>query len=150
MSQYSFRFPFGATSMAKATILIVDDHAVFRNSLRQALKKLSFAGEIIEAEGGTSAIQLANEHAPDLIFMDIIMPGITGIEAARRILSEKPGTRIIMVIANASRALQQESLDAGALGYLVKKDIHTELGPAVEKVMDDRQFVSESARFSSG
>ena len=102
------------------------------------------------AEGGTSAIQLANEHAPDLIFMDIIMPGITGIEAARRILSEKPGTRIIMVIANASRALQQESLDAGALGYLVKKDIHTELGPAVEKVMDDRQFVSESARFSSG
>ena len=77
-------------------------------------------------------------------------PGITGIEAARRILSEKPVTRIIMVTANASRVLQQESLDAGALGYLVKKDIYAELEPAVEKVMDDRQFVSESARVSSG
>ncbi|MFH1740842.1 MAG: response regulator transcription factor [bacterium] len=127
-------------------ILIADDSATFRSSFVRILKNLPFAGEVVEAKDGESAIQSARQHLPDLIFMDITMPGLSGIEATRRILGEFPETKIVMVTVHANRALLKESLEAGASGYLIKKDIYMELAPAVEKIMNNEQFISEEIR----
>ncbi|HQH70592.1 MAG TPA: response regulator transcription factor [bacterium] len=129
--------------MGTKKILIVDDHAMFRARLRSMLDNLPIAGRILEAEDGENAVRLAKEQAPDLIFMDIAMAGMNGIEATRRILRESPTAKVIMVTVHAKNSFVEESLAAGASGYLIKKHIHEELAPAIEKVLKNEMFISQ-------
>ena len=89
---------------------------VFGNYFQQ----LSLIEEILEVEDGSSAIQLIKKENPELVFMDITMPHIDGIEATRQILHNRPKTRIIILTVHANKALLEQARKAGACGYLVK------------------------------
>lgn len=128
----------------KKTILIVDDHAPFRTGFRDLLQTIPGIGIIVEADSGDMAISLANEKRPDLIFMDISMPHIDGIEATRRILSEHPAMKIAMLSVHANKTFLEKCMEAGARGYLVKKSLHGELAQAIEMIMKDELFVSKT------
>ncbi|MFB3785406.1 MAG: response regulator transcription factor [bacterium] len=130
-------------TMESPNILIVDDHAMFRALFRSMIEKLPLASRILEAGDGESAVQLAKKHTFDLIFMDIAMPGLSGIEAMRRILRESPKMKVIMVTVLAKHSFVEESLAAGASGYLIKKHIHEELAIAVEKVLNNESFIGK-------
>jgi len=123
---------------------VVDDNAAFRNSFRKLLVKVPAVGEILEAADGESATEQVKLSAPDLVFMDITMPHLDGIEATRRILEEHPNTKIVMLTVHANRAFLEKSMEAGALGYLVKRSIHEELAQAVEKIMNGETYVSKT------
>jgi len=97
---------------------------------------------IAEAADGLEAVQLARQLQPDLILLDIGLPTLSGIEAARRIRETSPKSRILFVSENRSRDIAEEALSTGAGGYVVKSVAASELLPAVEAILQGKQFVS--------
>lgn len=125
-------------------ILVVDDNAAFRASFRKLLAKLPEVEDIIEAEDGEGAIQKVKDDVPDLIFMDITMPGMDGFEATHCILQEHPNAKIAILTVHANMALLHKSIEVGACGYILKNSIHEELSQTVEKIMSKEIFVSKT------
>lgn len=121
---------------------MVDDYAPFRYFVRSALQKLPELQVIGEASDGMEAVQKAQELRPDLILLDIGLPTLNGIEAARLIREVSRTSKILFVSENRSRDLTEEALRSGADGYVVKSDAASELLPAVEAVLQGKQFVS--------
>lgn len=106
---------------AKTRILIVDDHAVVRKGL-QSFLELHPAFEVAgEAASGEESVTRARELRPDLILMDVRMPGMNGIEACRRILEEQPDTKVVMLTSYSDEESVMASILAGAKGYILKK-----------------------------
>src|SRR6266566_4419487 len=101
-------------------VLLVDDHAVVRKGLRALLDRESSIEVTDEAEDGEHAVVAANRLHPDVILMDLEMPGIGGIEATRRIADMHPDTRIVVLTSHASEEDVFPALKAGAFGYLLK------------------------------
>ena len=100
-------------------VALVDDHELFRQGLRELLTERGF--EVVgEASSGEEAVALAGKEIPDVLLMDISMPGMGGIEAARRIRAETPHTRIVMLTVSADERDVDEAILAGASGYLLK------------------------------
>ncbi len=97
---------------------------------------------ICEVSDGLEAVQKAGELKPDLILLDIELPTLNGIDAARQILKVSPQSKILFVSQESSADVVLEGLALGALGYLVKVDAGGELLAAVRAVLEDRQFVS--------
>jgi DNA-binding NarL/FixJ family response regulator len=101
--------------------LIVDDHPVTREGLRTALE---LSDEVVlvvgEASSGEEAVERARELTPDVVFMDVRMPGMDGIEATRRIRSAAPTTKVILITIDESRGAISEAIQAGVSGYLLK------------------------------
>lgn len=111
-------------------ILIAEDETIIRLDLRELLE--SAGHEVVaEARDGEEAIALSREHGPELALLDVKMPKLDGIEAARRILEERP-IPIVMVTAYGERELVSRAVEAGAFGYLVKPFRETDLLPAIE------------------
>src|SRR5215469_13305757 len=134
----------GGPSLEGSTIrvLIVEDYAPWRRFICSMLEKrrgLRIVGEVLD---GFLAVQKAQELQPDLILLDIGLPTINGIEAARRIRDQAPNSKILFVTENRCSEVVQEALRTGALGYVAKSDAATELLPAVEAVRQGKQFVS--------
>jgi DNA-binding NarL/FixJ family response regulator len=102
-----------------------------------------------EASDGLEAVQKAQRLQPDLILLDIGLPTINGIEAARRILQYAPKTKILFVSAQQSPDIVEEALGTGACGYVVKSKAATELLAAVKAVLQGKQFVSGSLTASA-
>ncbi len=101
--------------------LIVDDHPVTREGLRTALGMSDDAVVVVgEASSGQEAIDQARDLSPDVVFMDVRMPGMDGIEATRRIREASPETRIILITIDESRGAISEAIQAGVSGYLLK------------------------------
>jgi DNA-binding NarL/FixJ family response regulator len=101
--------------------LIVDDHPVTREGLRTALEHSEDAVVVIgEASSGEEAIERARELKPDVVFMDVRMPGMDGIEATRRIRQAAPTTKVILITIDESREAISEAIQAGVSGYLLK------------------------------
>ena len=101
--------------------LIVDDHPVTREGLRTALSMSDDAVEVVgEAASGEEAIDQARDLSPDVVFMDVRMPGMDGIEATRRIREASPDTRVILITIDESRGAISEAIQAGVSGYLLK------------------------------
>jgi two-component system, response regulator PdtaR len=111
-------------------ILIAEDETIIRLDLRDLLERAGF-DVCAEARDGEEAVQLAREHEPDVAIMDVKMPHLDGIEAARRILDEKP-IPIVMLTAYGQDELVSRAVEAGVFGYLVKPFREQDLLPAIK------------------
>ena len=101
--------------------LIVDDHPVTREGLRTALELSDDAIVVVgEAGSGEEAVERARDLSPDVVFMDVRMPGMDGIEATRRIKDAAPDTKVILITVDESRGAVSEAIQAGVSGYLLK------------------------------
>ncbi len=124
------------------TILLADDHRLVREGLRSLLEQETDLEVVAEAENGLEAVRLARELSPDIAVVDISMPGLNGIEAARRILSEGSGTRVIALSMHSHRRFIVEMLRAGASGYLLKDCAIKEVVGAVRAVAAGGTYLS--------
>ena len=115
-------------------ILIADDHAVVRAGLRALLEQREGFHVVAEAATGEEAVTKAQEYHPDVAVLDIRMPGLSGIEACRRIVDTVPGSRVVMLTSYAEDELLLAAIDAGASGYVLKRIGSDELVKAVERV----------------
>ncbi|MCU1392161.1 MAG: DNA-binding response regulator [Ilumatobacteraceae bacterium] len=101
------------------TALLVDDHTMLRQGLRRGLEAEGIT-VVAEAGDGESAVRLAIEHRPDVVIMDVSMPGIDGVEATRRLMKADARQRVIMLTMHMDKTLVDQALRAGAVGYLTK------------------------------
>jgi len=115
-------------------ILLADDHALFRQGLRSLLEAEGDLRVIGEAKDGREALRAALETNPDVILMDIQMPGLDGAEATKEILKEKPDAKVVMLTMYRQDAYVFEAVKAGARGYLLKDASADELIDAVRRV----------------
>ena len=125
-------------------VLVVDDYEPWRAFVASTLKNQSKLRIIGEATDGLEAVLIAQQLQPDLILLDIGLPTLNGIEAARRIREVSPNSRILFLSEDRSRDIAEEALRTGAFGYVVKAVAAGELLPAVEAVLQDKGFVSGS------
>ena len=123
-------------------VLIVDDNDPFRQFIATKLQTNPQVRIVKEACDGAEAVQQAQELQPDLILLDIGLPTLNGIEAARRIRKVSSTSKIVFVTANRSTDIAEEALSTGASGYVVKSNAGSELLPAIEAVLCGKQFVS--------
>ena len=105
---------------APIRILIVDDHPLVRRGLAELLNGVSDMTVVATASDGEEAVAHVVEDRPDIVLMDVSMPGMTGIEACRRLLLAEPETRVVMLTSFATREVVVEAIDTGAIGYLLK------------------------------
>ena len=134
-------------SMAKIRIMLVDDHAVVRVGFRMLLNATSDIEVVDEADSGEAAYQRYPEVRPDVVVMDLAMPGIGGIEAVRRLLSRDAQTRVLILSAHEDTAHLKRVLKVGALGYLSKRSAPEDLIGAVRTVAAGRIYLdAELAR----
>lgn len=115
-------------------ILIADDHSVVRAGLRALLEHHGHFRVIAEAASGEEAVTKAQEHHPDVAVLDIRMPGLSGIEACRRIVQSVEGCKVIMLTSYAEDELLFAAIQAGASGYVLKRVGDNELVQAVERI----------------
>lgn len=116
------------------TILIAEDHTLVRDGTRKILEQAAGMEVVGEADRGDAAVEMAGRLRPDVVILDVRLPGFNGIEAARRILAERPVTRVLIVSAYDDRQYVVEALRAGAAGYLLKTAPSAELVEAVRAV----------------
>ena len=125
-------------------IVIADDHHLIRKGLRKLLESESDIRVIAEAADGKDAIETAGRHRPDVVVMDVEMPGINGIEATGRIRTEYPGTQVVMLSMHSDPVLIRQAFDRGARGYVLKKSIGMELVTAIRTVCRGVTFHSQA------
>jgi len=121
-------------------VLVVEDYEPFRRFVCSTLGKRPELQLICEVSDGLEAVQKAEELQPDLIVLDIGLPTLNGIEAARRIRTLAPESKILFLSQESSADVVQEAFSLGALGYVVKEHAESELLAAVEAVRQGRQF----------
>lgn len=126
-------------------ILLADDHEMFRQGLSSLLKNQPDMEVVGEAENGASAVLLARQLKPDLIVMDVDMPGMTGIDASRRILPEMPNVKLVALSTYLKKAFIIEMLKAGASGYILKEQAFDELVRAIKTVLSGETYLSTKA-----
>lgn len=126
--------------MKKPRILLADDHTFVLEGFKKLLED---HGELVGAvEDGRALVEVAAELQPDLVILDISMPLLNGIEAAKKIKKQLPGVKLIVVTMHADTTYVNEAFKAGASGYLLKRSAATELAQAVESVMNGHFYVT--------
>src|SRR5579864_7787017 len=108
-------------------ILLADDHAIVRHGLRLLLETESDFTVVGEADDGPTALREVERHQPDVLVVDIVMPGLSGLEVARQVSRRWPKTRVIVLSMHAAEAYVLEALRAGVAGYVLKDTTTTEL-----------------------
>jgi len=131
-----------ATVTSAFRVLVVEDHEPFRRFLCSTLEKRPELQIVGEVSDGLEAVHKAQELQPDLILLDVGLPSLNGIEAARQIRKLSHKSKILFVSQESSADVVQEALSLGALGYVVKTQAGSELLPAVKMILEGRQFVS--------
>ena len=132
--------------LSSIRILIVDDFKDWRRQVRSLLQARPEWQVIAEASDGSEAVQKAEELKPDLILLDIGLPKLNGIEAARQIRQLSPSSKIIFLSQNNDLDVVQAALGTGAQGYVYKADARSDLLPAIDAVLRGKQFVSSSLK----
>jgi DNA-binding NarL/FixJ family response regulator len=132
--------------LSSIRILVTDDYAAWRRQVRLLLQARPEWQVIVEASDGLDAVEKAQTVKPDLILLDIGLPKLNGIEAARRIKQLSPSSRIIFLSQNNGLDIVRAALSTGARGYVRKTDVKKELIPAMEAVLRGKQFVSSSIK----
>ena len=123
-------------------VLVVDDFEPWHGYVSMMLRKRPELQVIGRVSDGLEAVQQAQQLQPDLILLDIGLPALNGIEAARRIQRVSRASKILFVSENRSVDVIEEALGTGADGYVVKSDAQSELLPAIRTVLEGRRFVS--------
>jgi DNA-binding NarL/FixJ family response regulator len=131
--------------MSSVRVLVVEDFEPFRRFVCSRVGDSSELQVICEVSDGLEAVQKAEELQPDLIILDIGLPNLNGIEAARRIRKLSPQSKILFVSQESSADVIEEALSLGAMGYVIKARAGSELLVAMEAVREGRQFVSSGA-----
>lgn len=130
--------------MPTIRILLVDDHTLFRAGIRSLLQTVKGVEVVGEASDGREAIHLCKLHTPHVILMDILMPGLNGLETTARLAQTSPAIRCIMMTMNADEDTVFQSLQAGAAGYLVKMADPSELELAIRAVVRGETYLSSA------
>ena len=123
-------------------ILIVDDHALVRMGIKRLLDDLPDMKVVAEAENGEIALSLVKLHHPDIVLLDMKMPGIDGWEVTRRLKKTHPNVKIIAVTAICAEPLPSRVLQLGAVGYLTKESSAEEMAAAIRKVYKGERYLS--------
>jgi len=125
-------------------ILLVDDHAVIRQALRMLLENQPELEVVADVENGREAVQAVEKLNPDVVLMDVVMPGLNGLEATRQIRRASPGTRVVMLSGFVDEDQLLEALRAGASGYIIKKSDVSELVLAIQTVHRGNSYFSSA------
>lgn len=128
------------TVLNNLTVLLADDHAIVRMGFRLLLEGAG-AARVQEADSGESALAMYEQAPPDVLVMDISMPGMGGLAALARLLARHPGARVLMLSAHHESIVPMRALKAGALGYLSKRCQPDELVRAVRQVGQGRRYL---------
>src|SRR4030043_1110964 len=131
--------------MDKTRILVVDDHAVLRDGIRALLDLQDDIEVIGEASDGKEAFEKAQELQPDLVIMDIAMPGMDGLEATRRIKKKNPKIKVLVLAQHDNKEYILSVIKAGASGYVPKRALGSELVSAIHAVQEGDSFLYPSA-----
>jgi DNA-binding NarL/FixJ family response regulator len=126
--------------MAAIKLLVADDHEVVRKGFRAILEAERDCEVVGEAGDGRRAVEMARELRPDIVVLDVSMPHLNGLEAARQILKSRPQTKILILTMHESDSLIREVLDTGARGYILKSDAGHDLVSAVEALRLNKTF----------
>ncbi len=130
---------------APIRIVVADDHTIVRQGLRALLEGQDDFEVVAEAGDGREALQLAREHGPDVLVMDLAMPGLNGVDATRQLHEEQPSTRVVVLSMHASAEYVRPAIAAGARGYLIKGSDLSDLVAAIRTVASGKAFVSPEA-----
>jgi DNA-binding NarL/FixJ family response regulator len=128
--------------MRRVRILLADDHTVMRAGLRSLLERHPNFEVVGEAGDGREAVDLAASLAPDVVVMDVAMPKLNGIEAARQIVGQHPPTAAIILSMHSDETYVMRALKAGARGYLLKDSAEADLIRAIQVVSEGKSFFS--------
>jgi DNA-binding NarL/FixJ family response regulator len=131
-----------ATAAGKITVLLVDDHAVVREGYRRLLEKRGDIAVIGEAANATDAYELFCSLTPQIVVMDIALPGVSGIEAMRRMLAREPQTRVLIFSMYEDAIFANRALQAGACGYVTKASAPDVLVEAVHVIARGKKYIS--------
>lgn len=123
-------------------ILLVEDHKPTRDEMRALIEREPDMIVVAEAETGESGVVRAREQAPDVVVMDILLPGLNGIETTRKIRAERPDVKVLALSNHFGESLVQAIFDAGGLGYVRKNRAFEELIPALRAVAAGEQYVT--------
>ena len=123
-------------------ILLVDDHEMVRAGLRSLLQRETGFTVVGEARDGRTAVKMVHDLSPDVVVMDLLLPDLNGIEAARQTIAARPSVKVIGLSGNSDERSVLEMLRAGACGYVVKDAAFEELAGAIRTVMNDKVFLS--------
>jgi DNA-binding NarL/FixJ family response regulator len=124
-------------------ILLADDHPIVRAGIRGELEKIPGIEIVGEADDGREAIEMIGSCNPDLVFMDISMKGLNGLEATARISREFPNVRVVILSMHQNEEYFWQALKAGAAGYLLKKAATTEIATAVSRVSQGEIYLTK-------
>lgn len=124
-------------------IIIVDDHFIFRNGLKDLLEEIPEVDVIGEASSGEEFLELLETCKPDMVFMDIKMPGMSGIDTTRKALENFPGLKILALSMFGEGEYVEEMLQAGAMGYLLKNIGKEELVKAIDNIVNEKGYFSD-------
>jgi DNA-binding NarL/FixJ family response regulator len=130
-----------APKQREITCLIVDDHEVVREGLRLALSRAPHIRVIGEASDGESAVTLVERRRPDVVIMDVRMPGMDGLAATKVLTERNPDVSVLIFTAYSERSLLSRGLESGAKGYILKEAPHQTLLRAIEKVANGEGYV---------
>ena len=128
--------------MTPVRVLLADDHALVRAGIRALLESLHGVTVVAEAGNGSEVLELARKHRPDVVLLDISMPGIGGLEASAQLKQELPEVRVVMLSMHANEEYVLQALRAGASGYMLKDSATAELDLALQAVMQGETYLS--------
>jgi DNA-binding NarL/FixJ family response regulator len=128
--------------MNKIRVVLADDHSLVRAGFRAMLESLSGVEVVAEANDGRQALQFVEQHKPDIVFMDIAMPGLNGLEAARRVKRISSQIRVVMLSMHTTEEYVMQAIQAGAAGYLLKGADPSELEIALRAVARGETYLS--------
>lgn len=116
------------------TVLLADDHALVRRGFRRLLEDDAAITVVGEASSGDEAVRLADTLKPQVVVMDVAMPGMNGLAATRAILARAPATAVLMLSMHSEETLVRQAMDAGARGYVLKNALDLDLASAVRRI----------------
>lgn len=124
------------------TIALADDHPIVRQGLRALLQAEPDFRVVGEAGDGLETVELVERLQPDVLVVDVMMPGVSGLEVARQVQQRSPETRVVILSMHANEAYVLEAMRHGAAGYVLKDSTATDLVEAVRRVMAGRRYLS--------
>ena len=130
---------------SKIRVMIVDDHALLRRGLESVLRHADDIELVAQADDGAAAVGLCDELSPDVVLMDLVMPGMGGVDATEAILARRPQTRVLALTSFSDDELIESALRAGAIGYLLKNITGDELAAAIRAAHAGRPTLAPEA-----